>query len=282
MDKPEIHRRAEAAEKLAESGDTNGLVAQLNTMQLSDRAAVIAEMKQINKQHRGTNSSLPQVDISQVKDVTDTKVDSVNLKYSDGSAVHSTYNHSGDLVSSDYEFADGSRVQDEYDSTGRLKTWQWTSADRTTQDAEWYEDGSTIQKHLVYDRKTGNLISDDFTSKGDTLRKEYYPSGKEKSHHLKTAEGDTLDVVFDSATGNRISQDEVKGDAIVHTEYNATTGKRKVEDSKVGGSAIHTVFDSTTGNRISENYKDATGIESHTEWNPTNGNVISKEYYIPR
>src|SRR5262249_42028098 len=162
------------------------------------------------------------------------------------------YNRSGDLISSDYEFADGSRVLDEYDSTGRLTTWRWTSADRTTQDAEWYEDGSTKQKHLVYDRKTGNLISDEYTSNGDTLRKEYYPNGREKSHHLKTAEGDTLDVVFDSATGNRISQVEVKGDAIVLTEYDATTGKRKVEDAKVGGSATHTVFDSTTGNRISQ------------------------------
>ncbi len=63
MNQNEIDQRAEDLTSRVESGNTDGLSEELNSMTIEDRLSVARKMDEINEQHRASNSDLPDIEI---------------------------------------------------------------------------------------------------------------------------------------------------------------------------------------------------------------------------
>jgi hypothetical protein len=68
MNQREIEQRAEDLVGRAESGDKDGLSAELNSMTMEDRLAVAREMDRLNEERRASNPGLPDIEINVTTD----------------------------------------------------------------------------------------------------------------------------------------------------------------------------------------------------------------------
>lgn len=68
MNEREIEQRAENLVSRAESGDKDGLSAELNSMTMEDRLSVARQMDRLNEQRRASDPHLPDIEINVTTD----------------------------------------------------------------------------------------------------------------------------------------------------------------------------------------------------------------------